>query len=82
MDVLEISIKDNESKKLEVVEKLINNYLLVEDLANNLIEIDYYEEFEKNNNYGEYERIKKHLDDFELCLVGSLSALAQDIASW
>ena len=75
---LGILLKANETKKLEVVKKLIHNYLLVDHLMNNLEDIPYYEEYEKSGPRGVYEYMDCELDTFKNCLTGSILALAKD----
>ena len=75
---LDILLKANETKKLEVVKKLIHNYLLVDHLLNNLVVIPYYEEYSKSGPRGVYEYVGNQLDTFKRCLTGSMLALAKD----
>ena len=44
---LDKMLKDKETKKLEIVKKLVHNYLAVDQLMNNLEDIPYYEEFSR-----------------------------------
>ena len=75
---LDILLKANETKKLEIVIKLIHNYLLVDNLMNNLKVIPYYEEYSKSGTRGVYEYMDSELDTFKRCLTGSMLALAKD----
>ena len=75
---LDILLKANETKKLEVVKKLIHNYLLVDHLMNNLVVIPYYEEYNKSGARGVYEYMEEELDTFKRCLTASMIALAKD----
>ena len=75
---LDILLKANETKKLEIVKKLIHNYLLVDHLMNNLEGIPYYEEYSKSGTRDVYEYMGEELDIFKRCLTGSILALAKD----
>ena len=75
---LDILLKANETKKLEIVKKLIHNYLLVDHLMNNLKVIPYYEEYSKSGPRGVYEYMDEELDTSKRCLTGSMLALAKD----
>ena len=75
---LGILIKASETKKLEIVKKLIHNYLLVDHLMNNLKVFPYYEEYSKSGTRGVYEYMEDELDTFKRRLTGSMLALAKD----
>ena len=69
---LGILLKANETKKLEIVKKLIHNYLLVDHLMNNFKVIPYYEEYSKSGPRAVYEYMDGELDTFKRCLTGSM----------
>ena len=78
IESLKILIEANETKKLEIVKKLIHNYLLVDNLTKNLVVIPYYKEYRKSGPRGVYEYMEEELDSFKRCLTGSMLALAKD----
>ena len=77
-EALDILIAANETKKLEIVKKLIHNYLAVDELMKNLEYIPYYEEFRKYGPRGVAEYMENELDTFKRCLTGSMTAMAKD----
>ena len=77
-EALDILIAANETKKLEIVKKLIHNYLVVDQLMKNLEYIPYYEEFRKYGPRGVAEYMVNELDTFKRCLTGSMIAMAKD----
>ena len=72
-------LEDRETKKLEIAKKLINNYLAIDKLMNNLEDIPYYKEFSRNGPNAAVKYIKVKLEDFKECLVAVMSAMAKDI---
>ena len=77
-EALDILIAANETKKLEIVKKLIHNYLVVDQLMKNLAYIPYYEEFRKYGPRGVAEYMVDELDTFKRCLTGSMITMAKD----
>ena len=66
-----------ETEKLEIVKKLIKNYLAVYDLEKNLSSIPYCKDFRK---YGSND-IKYYMEEvikFKNCLIGVIKAMAED----
>ena len=75
---LDKMLKDKETKKLEIVKKLVHNYLAVDQLMNNLEDIPYYEEFSRYGPRGVAEYMENELDSFKRCLTGAIVAMAKD----
>ena len=78
--ILEILLKENEKEKekLNIVKRLMQNYMLVDNLMCKLRVIPDYIEYSHSGVCDVYKYMDKELDTFKSCLIASMLALVKD----
>ena len=71
-EALDKLIEDKETKKLEIAKRLVNNYLVVDQLMNNLEDIPDYQEFSRYGPCVVAHYMESKLNSFKMCLIAAI----------